>query len=107
MELIKQIKEAEKQARDIVEMAKQDSASLLEEAKKERLDLLKQAQQRRSKAIDDTVSRAEQDGKAQADQIAQTGFETVSSLKASCSQKIQTCVEKVLLNLQQAWSRKS
>ena len=102
MELIKQIKEAEKQARDIVEKARQDSAVLLEEAKKQRLDLLKQAQQRRSTAIDDAVSRAEQDGQAQADEIARTGSEKIASLKASCSQNIQTCVNKVLLNLQQA-----
>jgi len=101
MELIKQIKDAEKQAGDIVEKAKQDSASLLEEAKKQRADLLKQSQQRRIKAIDEAVVRAEQDGKAQADQIAQTGSEAVSSLKASCSGKIQPSVEKVLSCLQQ------
>ena len=102
MELIKQIKNAEKQAKDIAEKAKQDSASLLEEAKKQRVDLLKQSQQRRIKAIDDAVSKAEQDGKAQADQIAQTGTEAVSSLKASCSQKIPSSVEKVLSRLQQS-----
>ena len=102
MELIKQIKDAEKQAKDIVEKAKQDSALLLEEAKKHRADLLKQSQQRRIKAIEDAVNRAEQDGKAQADQIAQTGCEVVSFLKASCSQKLQSSVEKVLSRLQQA-----
>jgi vacuolar-type H+-ATPase subunit H len=51
MELIKQIKDAEKQAKDIVEKARQDSASLLEEAKKQRDDLLKQSQQRRIESI--------------------------------------------------------
>jgi V/A-type H+-transporting ATPase subunit G/H len=102
MELIKQIKDAEKQAKDIVEKAKQDAASLLEEAKKQRADLLKQSQQRRIKAIDEAISRAEQDGKAQADQIAETGSEAVASMQASCSQKIQSCVEKVLSHLQRA-----
>ena len=101
MELIKQIKDAEKQAKDIVEKAKQDSALLLEEASKQRADLLKQSRQCRNKAIDEAVNRAQQDGKAQADQIAQTGSEAVSSLKASCSQKIQSSVEKVLSSLQQ------
>lgn len=102
MELIKQIKEAEKQAKDIVEKARQDSALLLEESKKQRADLLKQSQQRRIKAIDEAVSKAGQDGKAQAGQITQTGSEAISSLKAACSQKIQTSVEKVLSRLQQA-----
>ena len=101
MELIKQIKEAEKQAKDIVEKAGQNSALLLGESKKQRADLLKQSQQRRIKAIDEAVSKAEQDGKAQADQITQTGSEAISSLKAACSQKIQSSVEKVLSRLQQ------
>jgi len=102
MELIKQIKNAEKQANDIVEQAKQNAASLLEEAKKQQVDLLKQSQQSRIKAVDEAVNRAQQDGKAQADQIAQTGVEAISSLKTACSQKIQSSVKKVLLRLQQA-----
>lgn len=99
MEIIKQIKDAEKQARDIVEKAKQDSVSLLEEAKKQRADLLKESQQRRIKAVDAAVGQAEQNGKAQTDQIVQTGSEAISSLKASCLQKIQSSVEKVLSRL--------
>ena len=102
MELIKQIKDAEKQAKDIVEKARQDAVLALEEAKKQQADLLKQSQQRRIKAIDDAVTQAQQDGKAQADQIAQTGSEAVSSLRASCSEKVQSSVEKVLSRLQQA-----
>jgi ATP synthase H subunit len=101
MELIKQIKDAEKQAKDIVEKAKQDSASLLDEAKNQRAELLKQSQHRRVKAIDEAVNQAQRDGKTQTDQIAQTGTEAVSSLKASCSQKVQSSVEKVLSRLQQ------
>lgn len=101
MELIKQIKDAENQANDIIEKAKQDAALLLDEAKDQRAELLKQSQQRRIKAIDEAVSLAQQDGKAQADQIVRTGAEAVSSLKASCSQKLQSSVEKVLLRLRQ------
>ena len=102
MELIKQIKDAEKQAKDIVEKAGQDAALILEEAKKQGDDLLKQSRQRRTKAIDDAVSTAEQDGKSQADGITQTGSETISALKEPSSAKIPTCVEKVLSRLQQA-----
>ena len=102
MELIKQIKEAEKQAKDIVEKARLDAALVLEEAQKQRADLLKDAQQRRIKAIDDAVNQAQQDGKVQADQIAQTGTEAISALKTSCSAKVQSSVEKVLQRLQQS-----
>jgi V/A-type H+-transporting ATPase subunit G/H len=101
MELIKQIKEAEKQAQEIVEKAKRESASLSDEAQRQRDELLKQSQQRRIEAIEDALNKAEKEGKAQADQIAQAGAEAVSSLKASCSPKIQSCVEKILSRLQQ------
>jgi len=102
MELIKQIKEAEQQARDIVEKAGRDAGMVLEEAKKHRDDLLKQSHQRRNKAIEDAVSGAEQEGKSQADQILQAGDETIAALKESSSAQIKNCVEKVLLRLQQA-----
>ena len=102
MELIKQIKDAEKQAKDIVEKAGQDAALILEEAKKQRDDLLKQSRQRRNKAIEDAVKRAEQEGSAQADAITQAGSETISTLKESCSAKVGFCVEKVLSHLQQS-----
>lgn len=101
MELIKQIKGAEKQAKDITEKARQDSATLLEEATKQRLDLLKESQQRRIKALDDAIHQAELDGKYQADQIAQTGSKAISALKVACSQEIDSCVEKILSRLQQ------
>ena len=105
MELIKQIKDSEKQAKDIVEKARQDAVSLLEEAKKQRDDQLKQSQQRRIQSIEDSVNRAEQDGKTQTDQISQTGSEEISALDESTSAKIQACVEKVLSQLQQtSWN---
>ncbi len=101
MELIKQIKDAESRAKDIIEKAKQDAALLSEETRKERAERLKAAQNRRIEAIDEAVSKAEQDGTTQVEQIVQAGAEAVSSMKASCSEKTNTCVEKVLSQLQQ------
>lgn len=102
MELIRKIKDAEKQAKDIVEKAGQDAGLILDEAKKHRDDLLKQSQQRRTKAIEDAVNRAEQEGKSQAEQILQAGTETIAALKESSSAQIRICVENVLSRLQQA-----
>jgi vacuolar-type H+-ATPase subunit H len=102
MELIKQIKDAEKQATDIIEKARQDAARVLEEANKQRTDLLRQAEQGRLNAIDEAVDKAEQEGQSQASKIAKAGKEEIDSLRASCSVKIQSCVEKVLTRLQQA-----
>jgi vacuolar-type H+-ATPase subunit H len=101
MELIKQIKDAEKQAKDIIEKAGQDAGLILEEAKKHRDDLLKQSQQRRIRAIEDAVNRAEQQGKSQAEQILQAGAEKIAALKEFSSAKIKNCVENVLSRLQQ------
>ncbi|OQY06871.1 MAG: hypothetical protein B6I25_02960 [Planctomycetales bacterium 4572_13] len=102
MELIKQIKDTENQAKEIVEKAKQDAASLSEEAGKKRTERFKTAQQRRIKAIDEAISKAEQDGTVQVEQITDAGNEAISSLKSSCSEKSNTCVKKVLSQLQQA-----
>lgn len=102
MELIKQIKDAEKQAKEIIEKAGQDAASILEEAKKQRDDRLKKSQQCRHKAIDDAVSQAGQEGTSQADQILQAGAEQIDALKTSSSAKAQACITKVLSALQQS-----
>ena len=101
MELIKQIKDAEKQAKDIVEKARQDAALLSEETRKERVERLKAAQQSRTEAIGKAVSAAEESATTEVEQIARAGAETVSSLKNSCSAKTTVCVQKVLSQLQQ------
>jgi len=101
MELIRQIKDAEKQAGDVIEKAGQDAALLSEQVQKERGEQLKTAQQCRIKAVDEAVSQAAQDGTAQVRQITETGSEAVSSLKAAYSSKANACVEKVLSQLQQ------
>ena len=101
MELIKQIKDAEKQAKDIVEKARQDAAVLVEDTKKQHSDLQKRAQQRRVRTIDEAVKQAGQAGASQADEITQAGSKEIEALKASSSAKIQSCVDKVLSCLQQ------
>lgn len=102
MELIKQIKDAEKQAKDTVEKARQTAAALGEDTKKQHASLLRSSQQRRVDMIDDAVKKAEQAGASKADEITQAGAEAIAALKASSSAKVQTCIEKVLSRLQQA-----
>lgn len=102
MELIKQIKEAENQASGIIEKAKKEAAELLEDAKKQHSELRKSAQQRRSRAIDDAIAKAEQEGNTQAQLLAAEGESYVSSLKAVAASKLPACVEKVVWRLQEA-----
>ena len=101
MELIKKIKEAENQAKETVEKARQDAIALSDGAKNQRADLFKQAQKRRGTAIDAAVAAAEQSGQSQIAQLDKEGDESVSSLKASSSAKMQGCIDKVLSRLQQ------
>jgi len=101
MELIKQIKDAENQAKDTVEKAKQEAAALAEEARKQRAERLQQAQKRRNHVIADAVARAEQEGKAQTEQLAGQGQEHIGALKASASEKMQRCVDTVVSRVQQ------
>ena len=102
MELIKQIKDAEKQAKEIVDKAKQEAAALLEDAKIERAGHLKQAQQRRHEAIDKAVADAQNQGASQLEQLSKQGDQEIAALKESSSVKIQACVNKVVSHLQQA-----
>ena len=55
--------EAEKQAQDIVEKAKQESVSLSDEAQRQRDELLKQSQQRRIEEIEDADHEYSEDGR--------------------------------------------
>lgn len=75
---------------------------MMEDAKVQRGDRLKQAQQRRHDAIDKAVAEAQQQGTAQLEQLSGQGDEEIAALKASCSSKIQACVDKVVSHLQQA-----
>lgn len=100
MELIKQIKEAEKQAKEIEETAKQDAADILEEAKKQRADVLAQGRQHRNKAIDEAVAQAEQQGREQAELLTQVSDKKIASLKALYAAQTQVCIEKVLSQLE-------
>ena len=59
MELIKQIKQAETQAKEIAEQAKTDAASAAEEAKAKRDELYAGAESERKQVIEQAVAEAE------------------------------------------------
>lgn len=62
MELIKTIKQAEAQAREIIEQAKAEAARQAEENRKNRIAALAEAEQARKKAIEAAVSAAQSQG---------------------------------------------
>ena len=102
MELIKQIKEAEKQAGEIVDKAKQDAVALSQAAKARRDSLLQQAQKERQQSIDEAITEAQKKGACQVQQLSEQGDREIAALKESCSTKIQSCVSNVISHLQQA-----
>ncbi|MCI0499163.1 MAG: hypothetical protein L0Y36_05735 [Planctomycetales bacterium] len=101
MELIKQIKDAEKQAKDIVDKARQDAALLVEESKKQRTNILREAQRRRLEAIEKAVADAQAAGKTQVEELNRQGGQDILALKAACSSKIQPCIDTIVSRLQQ------
>ena len=62
MELIKKIKESEKQAEEIIEQAKAEGAKKAEENRSRRVEILAEAEQERKKAIEAAVSAFETEG---------------------------------------------
>ena len=59
MELIKQIKETENQARDIVEKARKDAVALMEQVRLDHAEQVRQSQKKREEAISSAIAQAE------------------------------------------------
>lgn len=101
MELIKQVKDSEKQAKEIVDKARHEAALLLEESKKQRAELLRQAQQRRLQAIEKALADAETRGKTEVESLRSQCDQDILAQEAACSAKMKTCIDKIVLRLQQ------
>lgn len=101
MELIKQIKEAEQQAGQIVEKARQDAVAMLDQAKTKRAEQLRQAQQQRIAQVEEAVAAAEKKGRIQVEQLSGQGGQEIAVLKAASAKKLGACVDQVLSHLAQ------
>lgn len=95
MELIKQIKQAEVQAREIIELAKAESAKQIEKGKEDRQAVMTQAEQQRKKATEEAVAAARSEAvaevenlKAQAQQKRQQLRDTTAGKMAKAAQKV-------------------
>ena len=99
MELIKQIKEAEKEAVEIVDKAKANALKLNEVARTERAEKLAEAQQKRHEAIDAAIESARQTGMEQVLQLKDQGQSQVDSLIQSTQAKKPQCIDKVVEQL--------
>jgi len=95
MELIKKIKEAEAQGRQIIEQAKADAARQAEKEREQRRQALIQTEQKRKKTTEAAVAAAESEGlaevkklKAQAEKRRQQLRNKVESKKAGAVARV-------------------
>lgn len=96
MELIKQIKEAEQQAKEIVETAKAGAVKIAEEARSRQEQRRSQAEDERKAAIEKAIAQAEQDGQAEVEELKAQGTTARSELESKARGKMDAAAEKVM-----------
>jgi len=96
MELIKKIKQAEAQAREIVEQAKAEAARLAEKGRENRRQTLAQTEQERKKATEAVVAAAESEGLAEVKRLKAQAEKERQQLRDNAGSKMSGAVAKVM-----------
>ena len=96
MELIKKIKGAEGQAREIVELAKSEIAKESEAFEEHQAVSLAQAEQERKEVIESAISAAEAEGAAEVEELKKQAEDKQNQLRESVSGKMAGATSKVM-----------
>lgn len=96
MELVKQIKEAEVQARGYAETAKDEIQDRIDDVKREFEQTISQARKERLKALEEVSQTAQQQAEVEAGQIIDENCQKCEALKSELNQKIDSASQKVL-----------
>ena len=96
MEIIKQIKAAESQAKEIIEKAKADAIKIAEDFSKERQEQIAQAAEKRRIAISTAVAGAEAAGKDEVEKLVVQGTEQRSAMESKAQAKVDESASKVV-----------
>jgi vacuolar-type H+-ATPase subunit H len=96
MELVKKIRQAEEQAREIIEKAKAAAAEQAGEGGKNRRQLLAEAEQQRKKAIEDAVDAARSQGLAEAEKLKTEAGKKQQQLREKAAGKMAPAAKKVM-----------
>lgn len=96
MELVKKIRQAEEQARDIIEKAKADAAEQADEWRKNRRRLLAEAEQQRKKAIENAIAAARSQGLAEAEKLKTEAGGKQQQLREKAAGKMAQAAKKVM-----------
>lgn len=101
MELIKKIKQAEAQARQIVEQAKSQVSEQAKNAQANRLDILTQGEQERKKTIETAVSTGRSQALAEIENLKAQAEENRSQLREKTDSKMASAVQRVLEHIKE------
>jgi len=96
MELIKQIKQAEAQAEQIIAQAKAEAVRQSQQAAERRMKALSEAEQKRKKTIADAVNTAHSQGIADVEAMKAQGSQTRQQLRDNIAGKIPGAVAKIV-----------
>ncbi len=96
MELIKRIKDAEKQAAQIIDQAGADAHKQAEQFRERKQEMLKQAEQERKKAIDQAAAKAEAEGKVEVEKLGKQGQKDCDELREKVAPKTPAAAAKVM-----------
>ena len=99
MEIIKRIKESEKQAQEIVAQAKAQVILKAETDKKTRQGIIDVAANQRRQAIADAEEAASQQGVGETEQLKTQAKEARQQLRSSTEGKISSAADKVVSSL--------
>ena len=96
MELIKKIKEAEAQGRQIIEQAKADAARQAEKEREQRRQALIQTEQKRKKTTEAAVAAAESEGLAEVKKLKAQAEKRRQQLRNKVESKMAGAVARVM-----------
>lgn len=99
MELIKKIKEAEKQAQEIINQSRADVLRKAASDKKSYQESMDKAVADRRKAISDAEEAAKQQGIAEIEELKSQAAEAQRNLRQSTEGKISSAADKVVSSL--------
>ena len=99
MELIKQIKDAENQAKEIFEKARKDAVVLAERTRLDYEEQFRKAQIKRQETIDNSIALAQQKAQSQVEELAAQGRQEIEAVKQMAGRSMESCVAVIMSRL--------
>lgn len=102
MELIKQIRKAEQEAKSIIEKARADAVEISESWSVKRSEELEKAEQERKAAIEEAVTKAEEAGAVEVEALISQGEQSRGDIASKARTKVDSAVQKIVKSIKEA-----